>query len=308
MDYGLILPSLGDDASREGIEAAGEIAERLGFSDVWTTDHLLVDASAAEDYGRIFDAVTTLAYLAGRTTTVRLGASVIVVPMRNAVVLAKELATIDNLSRGRLIAGVGVGWSRPEFDNVGVADRYAVRGAYTEETVRLWRHLWSGADWPFHGRFHTFDDFVFGPLPEQGGDLPVWIGGRQEAALQRAGRLADAYHASAASPSAVAPRVPIIRAAAEAAGRPMPRLSARVRVRLHSDEPIEGYAMRGTPEEVAAEIRAFASHGVGHLAIAFAAKDPEGLARDAEAFIRDVAPLAEGEIVEPDPEATPAES
>lgn len=292
MDYGLILPSLGDGATREGIEAAAELAERHGFIDVWTTDHVLVDASAAEDYGTIFEAVTTLAYLAGRTTRVRLGASVFVVPMRNAVVLAKELATIDKLSRGRLIAGVGVGWSRVEFANVGVTDRFSVRGAYTEETIRLWRHLWSGADWPFHGRFHTFDDFVFGPLPEQGGALPIWIGGRHEAALRRAGRLADAYHASAASPAALGPRIPVIRAAAEEVGRPMPRLSARVRVRLGDTGPIDGYAMRGTPEAIATEIRAFAALGVEHLALGFAARDPEGLAREVEAFVREVVPLA----------------
>jgi len=222
---------------------------------------------------------------------VRLGASVIVVPMRNAVVLAKELATIDNLSRGRLTVGVGVGWSRPEFANVGVADRFAVRGAYTDETIRLWRHLWSGADWPFHGRFHTFDDFVFTPLPEQGGAVPIWIGGRQEAALRRVGRLADTYHSSATSPSAFESRIPIIRAAAEEAGRPMPALSARVRVRLGPTGPIDGYAMRGTPEEVATEVRAFAAVGVTHLALSFASHDPEGLAREAEAFVREVPPL-----------------
>jgi probable F420-dependent oxidoreductase len=293
MDYGLILPSLGDDATREGIDAAAEIAERLGFTDVWTTDHLLVDASAGDEYGRIFEAVTTLAYLAGRTTRVRLGASVVVVPMRNAVVLAKELATIDNLSRGRLIAGVGVGWSRAEFANVGASDRFEVRGAYTEEAVRLWRHLWSGADWPFHGRFHTFDDYVFQPLPEQGGTLPIWVGGRHEAALRRTGRIADTYHASATSPAAFGPRVPIIREAAAAAGRPMPGLSARVRVRLGQDAPVEGYTMGGTPGDVAAEILAFAAIGVSHLAMSFGQATPEGLADAAEAFVREVVPLVE---------------
>ncbi|HSO28871.1 MAG TPA: TIGR03619 family F420-dependent LLM class oxidoreductase [Candidatus Sulfomarinibacteraceae bacterium] len=291
MDFGLILPSLGDEATHEGIDAAGEIAERLGFTDAWTTDHLLVDRSAAEDYGTIFEAVTTLAYLAGRTTKVRLGASVIVVPMRNAVVLAKELATIDNLSAGRLIAGVGVGWSRPEFASVGVADRFAVRGAYTDEAIRLWRHLWSGADWPFHGRFTTLDDYVFGPLPAQGGALPIWIGGRSEAALRRAGRLADTYHASATSPAAFAPRVPVIRAAADEAGRPMPGLSARVRVHLGATGPADGYAMRGSADDVAAEVRAFAALGIGHLALAFPSRDPDGLAREAEAFVREVVPL-----------------
>jgi len=291
MQYGLGLPSLGDDSTREGVEAAAEIAERLGFADIWVTDHLLVDASAAEDYGRIFEAVTTLAYLAGRTTTVRLGASVIVVPMRNAIVLAKELATIDVFSRGRLTVGVGAGWSAPEFANVGVPERMRERGAYVDETVRVWRHLWSGATWPFHGRFHTFDDFVFGPLPEQGGAVPIWIGGRQEAALRRVGRLADAYHASATPPGAYEPRIPIIRAAAEEAGRPMPSLSARVRVRMGSTDRSDGYALRGSPDEVAAEVRAFAAIGVTHLLLAFAEHDPEGLARAAERFMAEVVPL-----------------
>ena len=292
MQYGLALPSLGDDSTREGVEAAAETAERLGFADIWVTDHLLVDASAAEDYGRIFEAVTTLAYLAGRTKSVRLGASVIVVPMRNAIVLAKELATIDVFSRGRLTVGVGVGWSAAEFGNVGVAGRMRERGAYTEETIRVWRHLWSGATWPFHGRFHTFDDFVFGPRPDQGGELPIWVGWRQEAALRRVGRVADAYHSSQTPPSAYESRIPIIRAAAEEAGRPMPALSARVRIRMGSTDASDGYALRGTPEEIAAEIRAYAELGVTHLLLAFPERDPEGIAAAADRFMREIGPLA----------------
>ena len=151
----------------------------------------------------------------------------IVVPQRQAVVLAKELATLDALSRGRLIVGVGGGWDRVEFGNLGVSDRFAVRGAYLDEAVRLWRHLWGGATTPFHGRFHHIDDFVFEPLPPQGAGLPIWFGGRAEAALQRAGRLGDGYHSSTTAPAKYAEQIPIIRAAAEAAGRPMPGLSAR---------------------------------------------------------------------------------
>jgi probable F420-dependent oxidoreductase len=292
MDYGLALPALGDAATREGIEAAAELAERHGFVDVWGTDHLLVDASAAEDYGRIYEVVTTLAWVAGRFRKVRVGASVIVVPMRNAVVLAKELATIDDLSNGRLVAGVGVGWHRAEFSNVGVADRFQVRGAYLEETIQLWRHLWSGSKEPFHGRFHSFDDFVFGPLPPQGEGLPIWIGGRNDKALQRAGRLADAYHSSAAGPSAFAERVPVIRAAAEAAARPMPRLSARVRLDIGGMPDPSIYTLHGNPEQVAAEVRAFAAVGVDHLLLAFPERDPSALSRAVERFVTDVRPLA----------------
>jgi len=290
MDYGLVLPSLGDDANLEGIAAAVELAEAHRFTDVWATDHLLVDHDAAEDYGRIYEAVTTLAWVAGRSSGIRLGASVIVVPMRNAVVLAKELATLDALSGGRLIAGFGVGWNEAEFANVGASDRFHDRGAYLDETVALCRHLWSGSTAPFQGRFHQLEDFVFGPLPDQGGKVPIWIGARDERALRRVGRLADAYHASAASPATVAKRISIIREAAEAAGRPMPRLSARTRVELDA-EAESFYTMHGSPADVAAEIRAFAVVGVDHLALAFRPRDADGLARAVERFRGEVLPL-----------------
>jgi probable F420-dependent oxidoreductase len=290
MDYGLVLPSLGDDASLEGMEAAVELAETHGFTDVWATDHLLVDHGAAEDYGRIYEAVTTLAWAAGRSRAIRLGASVIVVPMRNAVVLAKELATVDALSGGRLIAGFGVGWSPEEFANVGAADRFRDRGAYTEETINLCRHLWSGSAEPFRGRFHEFHDFVFGPLPAQGGNVPIWIGGRDERALRRVGRLGDAYHASATSPATLAARIPIIREAAESAGRAMPRLSGRARVELGASAQ-SFYTMHGSPADVAGEIRAFAALGVDHLALAFPPRDPDGLTKAVERFLAEVVPL-----------------
>lgn len=290
MDYGLALPHLGDDANLEGIAAAVDLAEERGFTDVWVTDHILVNRAAADDYGRIYEAVTTLAWIAGRTSRVRLGTSVIVVPMRNAVLLAKQLATLDALSGGRLIAGFGVGWSAEEFANVGVSDRFGERGAYTDETIALCRHLWSGSSEPFTGRFHQLSDFVFGPPPAQGANLPIWIGARDERALRRVGRLADAYHASAASPASLAGRLPVIRAAAEEAGRPMPRLSARVRVELDGGAQ-DYYTMHGSPADVAAEIRAFAALGVDHLALMFPPRDAAGLTSVVERFFGEVVPL-----------------
>jgi probable F420-dependent oxidoreductase len=290
VDYAIALPSLGEGANRDGIAAAAELAEAYGFTDVWATDHLLVPHAAADDYGRIYEAVTTLAWLAARSARVRLGTSVIVVPMRNAVVLAKELATLDELSGGRLIAGFGVGWNETEFGNVGVTDHYHVRGAYLDETIALCRHLWAGRTDAFHGRFHQFEDFVFGPLPAQGAGVPIWIGGRDERALRRAGRLADTYHASATSPAAYAPRIPVVRAAAEEAGRPTPRLSARVRVEL--DASAESfYTMHGPPADLAAEIRAFAELGVDHLVLMFPPRDADGLRRAVDRFVREVVPL-----------------
>jgi probable F420-dependent oxidoreductase len=289
MDYGLILPSIGEAASREGIEAACEAAERHGFSDVWGTDHVLVGADAADDYARTYEIVTLLAWVAGRYRTVRVGASVVVVPMRNAVVLAKELATIDALAEGRLIAGFGAGWNRREFANLGLDEQFHVRGAYLEDTIALCRHLWSGSREPFQGRFHAFDDFFFEPLPAQRDAVPIWLGGRHDKAIERVGRVADGYHATASAPASIAGRVPAIRAAAEAAGRPMPVMSARIRVELEA--PAQKFpTLHGTPAEVAAQIRDYGDVGVTHLALLFPSREPEALTREIDRFVAEVLP------------------
>jgi probable F420-dependent oxidoreductase len=296
MDFGICLPNFPDGASPEGIEAAAEIAERLGWSAAWTTDHVLVPHDSAAEYGRIYEAMLTLAWVGARHPSLRLATSVIVVPQRNAVVLAKELASLDSLSGGRVIAGVGVGWNRTEFGNLGMSERFKVRGAYLDETIRLWRHLWSGSSEPFHGRFHQIDDFAFGPLPQQGAGLPIVVGGRAERALRRAGKIGDGYHASVSSPAQYGERVPVVRAAAEAAGRPMPWLSARARVEFQA-ATTTGYAMRGSPEAIAAEIHAFAGVGVTHLALWFGTTDPAELVARAERFGREVMPLVQANPV-----------
>jgi probable F420-dependent oxidoreductase len=289
MEFGLVLPTMPKGASVEGIEAAAEAAARLGWHSVWATDHLLVPRSAAREYGEIFEAIETLAYVGARHEALKLGTSVIVVPLRNAVVLAKELATLDALTRGRVIAGVGVGWNEPEYANVGVAERFRRRGAYLDETIRLWRHLWSGTEEPFRGRFHRFNDFAFGPLPAQGDRLPIWVGGRSDAAYRRAGAVGDGYHASMSSPAQFAVRVPIVRKAADDAGRPMPVLSARVRVKF-GPQPSAGpsYVMAGTAEQMVAEIDAFADEGVTLLVVGFGETDPEKAVAVIETFDRDV--------------------
>jgi probable F420-dependent oxidoreductase len=289
MDLGLCLPNFPDGASPDGIEAAASVTERLGWSTVWTTDHVLVPHADTAEYGRIYEAILTLAWVGARHPQIRLGTSVIVVPQRNAVLLAKELATLDSLSGGRVVAGVGIGWNRTEYANMAVADQFHVRGAYLDETIRLWRHLWSGSSEPFRGRFHTIEDFVFGPLPVQA-PLPIVIGGRAEPALRRAGALADGYHSSATGPAGYAKRLEIIAAAAAEADRPMPALSARVRVQFDG-LPETSYAMRGSPEEMASEVRAFAALGVEHLALSFQTTDPDEVASRAERFDREVVPL-----------------
>ena len=281
MNFGLSLRTTGPGSSAEAIEAGAETAERLGWETVWTTDHVLVPRSPAAEYVRTFEAIETLAWVGARHPRLKLGTSVIVVPQRNAVLLAKELATLDVLSGGRVIAGVGVGWNEAEFGNLGVADRFHRRGAYLDETIRLWRHLWSGSAEPFAGAFHAFTDFVFGPLPIQGDRLPIVVGGSSPAALRRAGGLAGAYHATRSTPEVMAQRIPVVRAAAEAAGRPEPAFSVRVPVSSDLAAMLE-------------DVRGFQELGVGHLALVFSETDPAKLAAAMERFDREVVKALEG--------------
>jgi probable F420-dependent oxidoreductase len=288
MLYGLVLPSYRAGASVEVIDAAAETAARLDWHSVFTTDHLLVEPSKrSEDYFHVFDALLTTVHVAARQPDLRVGISVVVVPMRNAVELAKELATIDALSGGRLIAGVGVGWNKTEFGHLGLEDRFHQRGAYLDEAIAIWRHLWGGGEGPFEGRFLHFDHVRFGPLPPQGEDLPIWVGGREAAALRRAGRLGQGYHSSASGPAQLAVRIPVVRAAAEEAGRPVPLISARFRVAFGAHE-VPYFMVAGTPEQMIGELREFEALEVDHIAVDFAETDPDRLVMLVERFHNDV--------------------
>ena len=275
MKFGLSLRNTGATSSLETIEAGAETADRLGWNSVWTTDHVLVPASAAADYARTFEAIETLAWVGAKHPRLKLGTSVIVVPQRNAVLLAKEFATLDVLSGGRVTAGVGVGWNEVEFANLGAADRFHRRGAYLDETIRLWRHLWSGSTEPFQGAFHQFADFVFGPLPMNGAALPVVVGGGSPAALRRAGTLGDGYQATRATPDEMARRIPEVRVAADAAGRPMPGVSVRVSVTTDHAEMLR-------------DVRAFETLGVAELVLVFPESEPTQLVAAIEFFDREV--------------------
>jgi probable F420-dependent oxidoreductase len=292
--FGLCLPNFRKGASREGMLAAIETLDRLGWASIWTTDHLLPDHSArAADYAEIFEAVTTLAWASAITPRLRLGLSVLVVPMRNSVEQASTLATVDNLSGGRLSVGVGVGWNETEFANLGLSDRFHVRGAYLDESIRLWRHLWSGSEEPFHGRFFSFDEFRFGPLPAQGAALPIVVGGKDPRALQRAGALADGYQSSGLAASDYAEKRDAVRKAAKAAGKPEPLFQARSQVYFDGAAP-GGVGLGGSADQMAAGVRAYRDAGVTELIVDVREYEPDRVAAAIERFDREVVASVNG--------------
>jgi alkanesulfonate monooxygenase SsuD/methylene tetrahydromethanopterin reductase-like flavin-dependent oxidoreductase (luciferase family) len=204
-------------------------------------------------------------------------------------VLAKELATIASLTGGRLVAGVGIGWNIREYRNLGMEDRFRVRGAYLDETIALWRHLWSGSEAPFEGRFHQVHDALFAPLPPHGAALPIIVGGRSDQGVQRAGRLGDGYQLSQNGPAGMAARLPILHAAADAAGRPMPRISARAPIYFGAAPAgATPAAIHGTPEEIGRVVDAWISLGLDELLIDLDETDPERAVAKMERLHADV--------------------
>lgn len=164
-------------------------AEDLGYRSAWLPDHVLPPEDYGPVYGGVLEPLVTIAHLAAVTSTLRLGTSVLVPALRDPVVLAKQVATLHALSGGRVVLGVGVGWSEPEFRAVG-AD-FAARGAVTDDALALLRHLFAGGTAPYAGPRTSYDQGVFAPVPK--GHVPIMVGGNSDAALRRAARFADSW-------------------------------------------------------------------------------------------------------------------
>ncbi len=193
--YSFRLPNadyLGFPASTQAIVETACKAEELGFDALFVNDHVIVDDSPrSEPWRNVYDPLMVLSYVAAMTSSIRLGTSVLIMPYRNPIVTAKMIATLDQMSGGRAIAGVGAGWSEPEYDALNVP--YHERGARTNEYLRLWKECWKPGPTTFHGRFHSFDSMHVSPKPLQQPHPPIWIGGSSQASLKRAARFAEVW-------------------------------------------------------------------------------------------------------------------
>ena len=194
MHFGVILPNYGLDANPAGIRRTTELAEELGFDSVWTTEHIIVGPEGVDPYGRVYDPLVTLGWIAGWTERIGLGTSIVLVPLHNPMHLAKEVATLQELSGGRFRLGVGMGWHKDEYDFMGVP--FEGRGRRANEAIRVMRALWGGES-DFEGEHWSFHDATAEPHPAP---LPeIWVGGSSAPAIRRALELGDVWHPSRGS-------------------------------------------------------------------------------------------------------------
>jgi len=255
-------------------------AEAAGFESVWGGEHVILPSRIESKYpytadGKIPaepdtpipDPLIWLAFAAAAAPTLRLGTCILIVPQRNPVVLAKELATLDQLSGGRVELGLGVGWLKEEFEALGVP--WEKRGARNDEYIAAMRALWAGPHAEFHGKFVDFAPVTCSPRPVRG-SIPILVGGDTEAAIQRAVRLADGYFPGEGDAARLGALITRLRTAAERAGRDPRSIEINAMFGVQMADPIAG-------------VEQLAALGVGRVMIpAFFFAGPGGLDRLSE--------------------------
>jgi probable F420-dependent oxidoreductase len=289
MHVGIALPNYGPLAKPETIFGLAARAEDTGFDSVWVSDHLLAPTNVTSVYPydrrpdptpsdvgvleEMYEPLTTLAVLAGRTRRIRLGVSAYVLPYRNPVVTAKQVATLDALSGGRLLLAIGVGWLREEFEALGVP--FEQRGARTDEYLAVCRALWNEGEATFEGRFHRLPPVRTGPKPVQQPRFPVWVAGNSPAAIRRAALHGEGWHAIDLEPDEIGAGRRRLHAVAHEARCDPSALTVSLRATVHlGGDPTRPLA--GDQTKIRDDLQRFEAAGVAYLVVNMPrTRDPE---------------------------------
>ena len=279
MEFGVTVPNNWGIEDASAVIGFGPLAEELGYDSVWVMDHLFNNGYIRERLNDrpYYHPMATLSHISALTERIRLGTSVLVLPYHNPVGLAKYAATLDQMSGGRLLLGVGVGAMAPEFQALGISLNR--RGVLTNESIDLMRELWGSPDPRYQSPRWDFGDLKFAPKPAQqtGGRqaVPLWVGGSSPGALRRAAVRGDGWHPSGVSAEEFAIGRQRVRELASAAGRDPDTLtmSARVEVEAHGGPSGARAADRARipghdPGAMVAAIAAYRDAGVQHIVLA----------------------------------------
>jgi probable F420-dependent oxidoreductase len=295
MKFGAVLPiwqlTVGE------AESLALRAEDVGLDGVFVPDHILAKPATTQHYGAHWpDPFSILAFLAGRTRRIQLGASVIVLPYRNALVAAKAAATVDQVSGGRFIFGVGVGWDEAEFRDLGLP--FAERGRMSDDYVRAIKAAWA-ADVPeYEGRYLSFSGARFSPRPVQQPHPPIWVGGAPGSlsapAVRRCAEVGDAWHPLALGLDEIEKGLGTLRDLAARAGRKAPPGLAPRNMLDLTDRPKGSgrAAFQGSPDEVASDVRRVRSLGAEWMTFDLPRAGVPAMMKAMERIVQEVKPAA----------------
>ncbi len=275
MKIGICVPHYGRPIETERIYELVLRAEEIRLDSVWVTDHVTVPRDTALIYREdMLDPLAMLPWLAGVTDRIALGTSVVVLPYRSPLPVAKLLASVDVLSGGRLIVGAAVGWLEGEFDALGVP--FKERGSRADEALEIFRSVWTQPYPEIHTARHHVSGMRMSPMPLQKPRPPILIGGASEAAYRRVARLGDGWHASSMNPAAFRAGALAVGNLWKEAGREgSPELTLRVPILIDGvhrpavDPALLGtrHALRGGLGEIARDLRAYRAAGCSHVAL-----------------------------------------
>ena len=268
MELGFGVPVAGAWATPANQVRVARRAEELGYRSLWTFQRLVVpevpdERSGAPYYQQVQDAVVPLAFLAGQTSRIRLGTAVLIVPFFSPALAAKQLATLDIVSEGRLDVGLGIGWSQTEYAAVGAP--FERRGARAEEFLAALRALWTGEVASYQGEFYRLPPARMAPRPVQRPHPPLLLGGTAKPALRRAGRLADGWvSGSMADLTRIGESIEAVREAAREAGRDPDRLRfvSRGAVKVRPAGRPDRAPLSGSFAEIRGDLDTLAAQGV----------------------------------------------
>lgn len=302
MKLGICLPHYGRPIEVGRLLEVVRRAEERGLDSVWVTDHVIVPRDANVIYrDHMLDPLGVLPWLAGVTERIALGTSVVILPYRSPIPVAKLLASVDVLSGGRLIAGAAIGWLEGEFDALGVPFRE--RASRSDEALELFRTLWTRAEPEIQTRRHRLQGVVFSPLPLQKPRPPLWIGGGSEGAFRRVARFGDGWHATAVTHEAFRQGAEAVRRFWREAGREgEPVWSLRIPILVDGvHRPavdmalMRGrHALAGSVAQVTEELRGFQTLGVSHVALEVSYSTYPAILETIDLLAREVKPALAG--------------
>lgn len=304
MKFGMSIIVRGDAAGPQTFDAMGRKAEETGLDTLWASDHLLMlpmlesrypgtaDGQMPEPWKRTYyQPFSVLNWLAGRTTKVRLGTSVLILPMRNPPEMAAQLAELDVVSGGRLNVGIGVGWYKEEYEALGYS--FETRGRRCDEGLAILKRLWTGEPANWHGTTHHFEGARLGPSPVQRPHPPIYIGGHTPAAIRRVARFGDVWHPFKLTPADVAGLLPVLNDALAVEGRSTagfgiaPKVTLVIRDTPHTEgEP----PTHGTPQQIVDAIHRYQDLGVTELCFDIAPETCANALESMERFAADIRP------------------